>query len=216
MIVTFLPAAGRSSRMGGRDKLLEDAGGEPLLRRAVRRALGAGLGPVRVGLKPGDAARRATLDGLAPGPHFGILEVPDAGEGMAASLRAGAREARALIDAHLNAHIDGAGTGPSGLMIVLPDMPDIETGDLVALAGAFRAGVGPITRATAADGRPGHPVIFPARLLPGFADLTGDRGAAPLLAGEGVVDVALPGTRALTDLDTPDDWARWRETPSSA
>jgi CTP:molybdopterin cytidylyltransferase MocA len=67
-----------------------------------------------------------------------------------------------------------------------------------------------ILRATGSDGRPGQPVLFPPRLVPRFADLSGDEGARRLLPGEPLVPVLLPGTRALTDLDTPEDWAVWR------
>ena len=64
-------------------------------------------------------------------------------------------------------------------------------------------------RATGADGTPGHPVIFPARLFAALARLKGDTGARAVLEGEAVLHVALPGRAALVDLDTPEDWAGW-------
>ena len=69
-----------------------------------------------------------------------------------------------------------------------------------------------ILRATAEDGRPGHPVILPARLYPLLAGLAGDTGARTVLAAHAAEVVAhpLPGTRALVDLDTPEAWADWR------
>ena len=205
MIVTFLPAAGASRRMEGRDKLLEPVDGRPLLRRAAERALAAGLGPVLVGLRPGDAARRGALHGLGAR----IVEVPGAAAGLSATLRAGATAALAEIRG-------AAAAGPDGLLVLLPDMPDIETADLLALARTFRAEGGTAVRATTADGRPGLPVLFPAPLLRNFDALTGDRGAAALLAGASVTNLALPGNRARTDLDTPEDWARWRAAPGSS
>ena len=203
MIVTFLPAAGQSQRMGGRDKLLETVVGQPLLRRAAATALAAGLGPVFVGLRPGDRARRKALGNLA----VGIVDVPDADVGLSATLRAGAKAALAAI----------RGAAPSrgdheyyGMLVFLPDMPDIETTDLVAFDRTFQGRGGPVVRGTTEDGKPGLPVLFPENLLHDFDLLEGDKGAATLLAGERVVDLPLDGDRALVDLDTPEDWARWR------
>lgn len=203
MIVAFLPAAGASRRMKGRDKLLEPVDGRPLLRRAAETALSAGLGPVLAGLRPDDAARRHALDDLA----VGIVEVPNAGTGMSATLRAGAGAALAAIGAGRERN-----DACDGMLVFLPDMPEIEAPDLVEMARVFETHGGPVVRATTRDGRPGLPVLFPRTLLHAFDRLDGDRGAAALLEDQRVVDLALPGERALTDLDTPGDWARWRAT----
>jgi CTP:molybdopterin cytidylyltransferase MocA len=40
--------------------------------------------------------------------------------------------------------------------------------------------------------------------------LNGDRGARIVLEGETVRVLPLPGRRAVTDLDTPEDWEAWR------
>ena len=69
-----------------------------------------------------------------------------------------------------------------------------------------------IWRGAAEDGTPGHPVLFDGALRDDFADLSGDSG------GRAIIDrykdrthlVPLPGRRALTDLDTPEDWEAWR------
>lgn len=211
MIVTFLPAAGASRRMKGRDKLLEPVDGRPLLRRAAETALGARLGPVLVGLRPDDRARREALSSLA----VGIVEVPDAGKGLSATVRAGADAALAAIEAAAPAFVDDE---YSGMLVFLPDMPDLGASDLAHLAGVFEARGGPVVRGATADGRPGHPVLFPRSLLHDFGRLTGDAGAAALLGGERVLTVPLAGDRALTDLDTAEDWARWRgqSGPSSS
>ncbi|WP_413871803.1 nucleotidyltransferase family protein [Albidovulum sp.] len=192
-LVVLIPAAGASRRMEGADKLLEEIDGEPVLRRTARTA-GAAGGTVLVALPetgPYLAARRATLTGL--GVH--LLPVPDAHEGMAASLRAGARE-----------------IGPAeGLMVLLPDMPDIGADDIRRLVAAFAEDTTRPVRATTEDGaEAGHPVILPRRLMQELGILTGDRGARIVLEGENVRLVPLPGRRAVTDLDTPEDWAAWR------
>jgi CTP:molybdopterin cytidylyltransferase MocA len=98
-----------------------------------------------------------------------------------------------------------------GVMILPADMPEIDAPDMRALIDAFRAEPA-IWQATSEDGTPGHPVIFPADLLDEVAKVKGDRGARDVLAAhpDRIRRLALPGRRALLDLDTPEDWARWR------
>jgi molybdenum cofactor cytidylyltransferase len=181
-------AAGRSSRMQGRDKLMEDIDGEPLVRVMARRALRTGV-PVRVVLGPGQAARRAALEGL----ELGIVEALGE-DGMAASIRAG---------------VAGL-AGP--VLLVLADMPEITASDLHLMLSLGAQAPDAILRAASHDGRPGHPVLFPADLLGALARLGGDQGARDILrAAEGRVHLLpLAGTRALVDLDTPEAWAEWR------
>jgi len=185
----LIPAAGASSRMRGGDKLLEQVDGTAQLARAATAALATGC-PVAITLRPDDAARRATLDGLP----VTLIPVPDASLGMSASLRRGA-----------------AACPPGHALMVLPaDMPDIGAMDLGRMLIAQSDHPDRILRATGQDGSPGNPVLFPPRLVPSFADLSGDEGARRLMAEEKPLPVMLPVRRALTDLDTPEDWAVWR------
>lgn len=190
-LALVLLAAGAGRRMRGGDKLLEQVNGVALLRHLAMQALGAALGPVAVTLRTDAPAREATLQGLA----LDRLAVPDADTGMSASLRVAALWAQARA--------------AKGLMICPADLPELTAQDFVTLAHAFTPD-GPPLRATAQDGTPGHPVLFPARLLPEFAALTGDRGAQPILQRHPPRLVALRDRRATTDLDTPEDWAAWR------
>ena len=187
-LTILIPAAGASSRMLGRDKLLEPVAGHPLLRRQARIALATGV-PVVVTLRPEDEARRRALEGL----NLTILAVPDAASGLSASLRITANKVA------------------TALMVLPGDMPDLTTADLNRLITAFALNPGTCHRGASA-GEPGHPVILPACLLPAVAQLSGDTGARNLLAGESVILIDLPARHALTDLDTPEDWARWRGT----
>lgn len=188
----LLPAAGASSRMRGRDKLLEEVEGMALLRRSAMRGV-ATSAAVAVTL-PRGSARKAALNGLP----LTILEI-EATEGMAASLRAGGDWAMRLE--------------ASALMIALPDMPDISTGDMTALFAAQADQPDTPLRAATAEGRPGHPVILPQEVFPELQKLRGDQGARAILADHPPRLHPLPGQRALTDLDTPEAWAAWREQP---
>lgn len=183
-LTILIPAAGSSTRMRGQDKLLQDVAGEPILRRQARMALA--LAPVIVTLRETDPDRRAALEGVA----VTVMAVTDAALGMSASFRA------------------VAGVG-SALMILPADMPDLTGEDLAGMIAAFQSDPAHILRGSAGD-RPGHPVIWPRALVPSFARLTGDEGARALLRQHPVRLHPLPDQHALTDLDTPEDWAAWR------
>ena len=180
--------------MRGRDKLLEEIDGEPLLRRQARAALETGH-PVLVLLPSDSPSRAAALKGL----DVSTCEVPDATTGMSASLRIAAEQAE----------------GHDALAILLPDVPGMACDDLCVVIDAYRAhrkaGEAPqIHRATDPEGRPGTPTIFPNRYFRRFAELTGDEGGRSVLSKEKVVFVAFPDDRATLDLDTPEDWAAYR------
>lgn len=196
----LIPAAGAARRMRGADKLMEPIDGEPQLRRiaamaarVAAAAAGSRVAHVFVTLPqtgPFTPGRRAALAGLG----LRILAIPDAHEGMAASLRAGA-------------HATG---DAEGLMVVPADMPDLTAADLALMVETFRADPTRVLRATTAAGVPGHPVIFPRRLFGALGVLSGEQGGRKVLTGEDAARCALPGDHAATDLDTPEDWAAWR------
>ncbi|ROU03994.1 nucleotidyltransferase family protein [Histidinibacterium lentulum] len=189
----LIPAAGASSRMRGADKLTRPVEGVPLLGRQVAQALGTGW-PVLVTLPPDRPARTALVLRLmaTAGGRLRSETLADANEGLSRSLRAGALAA-------LEADRD--------LLVMLPDMPGIETADLQRLVAARTPGI-LICRATAEDGTPGHPVLFAHDLLPEFAHLYGDHGAAAVVRAhrEELTEVPLEGRRACEDLDSPEDW----------
>lgn len=191
-VLVLLPAAGASSRMRGRDKLLERVRGQSLLRDRVGMALDLGQ-DVLVTLPPDRPARAESLRDLT-NPRLHLITVEDAATGLSASLRAGAAHARDHAYA--------------GLMVVLPDLPDLFADDLKTVLQAYD--MNSIIRATDQGGIAGHPVIFPRTVLPALCHLTGDEGARDILRTHPVCHVTLPGTRATTDLDTPEAWAAWR------
>ncbi|WP_027258761.1 nucleotidyltransferase family protein [Leisingera aquimarina] len=187
-IAILLLAAGASSRMQGRDKLMEDVDGQPLLALMCRRAALTGL-PVFVTL-PSKAHPRAAATGSAiPVP------VPDAAEGMAASIRQG---------------IAALPEQAKAVMILPADMPEVTAEDMLRLAAHFRGEDSPVLRAASEDGTQGHPVLFPRRCFAALKSLSGDQGARSVLKSEPLQLVPLPKSHALTDLDTPEDWANWR------
>jgi len=177
-------AAGRSSRMGGPNKLMALFGDQPLIRRAAERAIASHVAPTVV--VTGHQAER--VEAALAGLRVRIVRNPDFATGLASSLKAGI--------AALPADIDGA-------LIVLGDMPGITTNDLERMVEAFRVSGGKsVVRATY-DGQRGNPVILPRSVFPAVASLQGDTGARHIVEAEGVriVDVEI-GAGAALDVDT--------------
>ena len=190
-VEVLILAAGAGRRMRGADKLMQEVGGRPLLAHLVAEAVASRADAVRVMLPEG--SDRA---GVVP-PDL-IVTVPDPGEGMAASIRAGLAARAPEADA---------------VIVMLADMPEIAAADLDRLIAGYSPADGrEIVRATDADGTPGHPILFGARFFETLARIEGDRGARDILrdAAEFTVEVALAGKAATTDLDTPEAWAEWR------
>jgi molybdenum cofactor cytidylyltransferase len=191
--------AGASSRMRGRDKLLQLVKGKPILRLVTDVALATGA-PVFVTLPPASDARRQSL----AGSNAYIVEVPDADLGMSRSI------------AHGVAAISATDVGPDdGVMILPADMPGFSTKALADLVSRFRAEPELIWRGATIDGAPGHPAIFPRDLWENLAAVTGDEGGRSVLKrhGDRVRVVPLPGEMAVLDLDTPEDWAAYLGRP---
>jgi len=187
-LAILLLAAGSSSRMRGGDKLLEQVDGAPLIATMATRA--TQIAPTFITLPTLDHPRATALSGL----DVTMVPVPDAADGMSASIRAGV----------------SALPKDTAVMILPADMPEITTEDLRRMAKAFTSNPTRIHRATAQDGTPGHPVVFPARYLGDLQNLSGDEGARALLKSQDITKIALPAQHATTDLDTPEAWAAWR------
>lgn len=194
-IPILILAAGASSRMNGRDKLLLDVADHPMLRHVVKQAVATGH-PVMVTLPFGNNKRHEILNGLA----VQVIEVADAGQGMAQSLRVG---------------ISQMPKSTTALMVALADMPDITTDDYTSLINAFQSDPhANIQRASTSNGRAGNPVLLPAWAIKDTNAFQGDSGARDLLRKHKskVRLIPLPNDHAITDLDTPQDWARWRKS----
>ncbi|MBZ9659405.1 molybdopterin-binding/glycosyltransferase family 2 protein [Mesorhizobium sp. ESP-6-4] len=179
-----LLAAGRSSRMGGPNKLLALFDGEPLVRRTAGRALASKAAATVVVTGHQRERVRSALGGL--GVTF--ADNPNFADGLASSLKAGI--AKVAPDA-------------AGALIVLGDMPGVSSGDLDSLIDAFRSSDGRSVVRASHQGKRGNPVLLPRSLFAAVAQLEGDTGARHLVEAEGldVVDVEI-GQGASIDVDT--------------
>lgn len=185
MIAGLLLAGGASRRFGS-DKLVATLGGKAIARWSAE-ALAAAVDVVYVVVPCGFDAIRQALDGVP----VRWVENPDAREGMATSIRAGAA---------------ALPTEASAVVITLADQPLIDPDVIRHVVERWRdapAGVSAVV-AEYLDGR-GHPALFGAALLPALRALEGDRGARELLAslGDAVAVVRVGGERP-ADVDTPE------------
>lgn len=186
-VTAIVLAAGRSSRMAPRHKLLvPDHDGVPMIARVVDHVLGSRARPVLVVTGHGEADIRAALTGR----DVLFVHAPDYAEGLSASLRAGLaalpRQARAA-------------------MIVLGDMPLVTAAMLDRLIAAYDPDEGRGIVAAADGGVLGNPVIWDRKYFGEMTTLSGDRGARSLLTryAEAVTEIDI-GAAATTDFDTPD------------
>jgi molybdenum cofactor cytidylyltransferase len=186
-IAAVVLAAGRSSRMGGPNKLLAEIGGKPLARIVVDAVLASRARPVVVVTGHQRDKVEAALAGLSVkfvhNPHFA--------DGLGTSLKAGI--------AALPAEADGA-------IVCLGDMPQVDAALIDRLIGAFDPDHGALVVLPTIDGKRGNPVVWSRRFFPDLMAVEGDVGARYLIGRytEAVAEVPLTGTAALTDVDTPE------------
>ncbi len=180
-------AAGRSTRMGGPNKLLATVMGKPLARIAADAALASKARPVVV--VTGHQSE-TIADALRELP-VQLVNNPEFGDGLSTSLRAGL--------AALPEDIDGA-------VVMLADMPQVDAALIDRLIAAYDAEKGALIAAPVIDGKRGNPVLWSRRFFPELMALTGDVGARQLIAkyNEAVVEVPATGSGALIDVDTPE------------
>ena len=180
-------AAGRSTRMGGPNKLLAVHQGKPLVRHAVEHALEAGIGPVCVVTGHQGEAVAAALAGLP----VDVVHNPEFASGLSSSVRAG---------------VAALGDAADGAVIVLGDMPLVSPPIMRRLAAVFREH--PEAKAVVPTmlGERGNPVLIGRALFGAVAALQGDVGARRLIdaAGAHVVEVPVDDPGIHRDIDTPD------------
>ncbi len=192
-IAALVLAAGRSSRMGGPNKLLAEIGRRPLARIAVEQALASRARPVIVVTGHQREGVEAALAGLP----VRFVHNKDFADGLGTSLRAGI--------AALPANVDGA-------IVCLGDMPQVDATMIDRLIGAIDPGKGALIAVPSHDGKRGNPVVWSRRFFPELMAVEGDVGARHLIGrySEAVVEVPVSGTAALTDIDTPEALAAVR------
>jgi CTP:molybdopterin cytidylyltransferase MocA len=186
----ILLAAGGSRRMG-RAKQLLPVKDKPLLRFVAERVLRAEVSPVVVVLGAESRKIEPTLDGLPV--HLAVN--PAWQEGMGSSLRVG-------VDALLD-----RAPKLDALIVTLGDQPGLPATHLDQLIARYRHG-GCSLVASHNGLRRVPPVLFGRDWFPRLRQLTGDAGAREILREERPDFASVP-LEDNTDLDTPEDYARY-------
>jgi molybdenum cofactor cytidylyltransferase len=159
-------AAGASTRMG-RNKLFLEIAGEPLLHRAVRRAIDSGLDPVIVVV--GHERERA-IDTVAE-LYCSTVVNPDFQEGISSSVRAGVAAVPPDVDA---------------AVVILADMPLVSEGMIAALVMRYREERARLVVSSYGDVT-APPTLYDRSL---FAELQGAAGHAAPMRETGAGDAA--------------------------
>lgn len=179
-------AAGLSRRFGDANKLLLEVDGVPMARRVVNAALSSGLDDVLVVLGHEAERVRQCLIGLPALFVTNAVYERGMGTSVAAAIRAAQIE-----------QWDGA-------MVIPADLPWISPDDFRAVRHAFEESQGLRVIMPRNQGRPGHPVCFPAPLFPELAKLDGQEGArAVARSAPGPIFVDTVSEGAVRDIDTP-------------
>jgi molybdenum cofactor cytidylyltransferase len=185
-IVAIILAAGRSTRMGGPNKLLAELDGKKLVRIATEQALASKASDVVVVTGHQAELVEQALAGL----KVRFVRNPDFAGGLASSVKAGIAAVPPTAD---------------GAVICLGDMPLIDANLIDRLIESFAPDRGNLIVVPVAAGRRGNPVLWSRRFFNELMTLDGDIGARHLIAkhSEAVAEVAVEGESAFLDIDTP-------------
>lgn len=186
-IAGLVLAAGRSTRMGGPNKLLEPVLGSPLVRHAAKAALGAGLSEVVV--VTGHQAR--SVEGALEGLAVRFARNEDYAEGLSTSLKTG---------------LAALGPDVDGVVVLLGDMPGVTSPLVRRMTAAYDPEAGAHVVAPVRGGRRGNPVLWGRRFFGELARVEGDVGGRHLLElhPEAVREIEAEDDGALIDVDTPE------------
>jgi molybdenum cofactor cytidylyltransferase len=185
-VAAIILAAGRSTRMGGPNKLLARFAGAPLIRRVAENALASSADPVIVvtGHRASDISK--ALVGL----DVRVVDNPDFAEGLATSLKVG---------------LAAVPESASGALVLLADMPAVTAPIMDRLIAAFRAKATPAIVLPTVAGKRGNPVLWSHAFFPELLALSGDTGARHIIARhEEAVERVEIGEAAGLDVDTPE------------
>lgn len=186
-VAAVVLAAGRSSRMGGPNKLLAELNGKKLVRIVAEQALASHARPVIVVT----GHQRAEVEEALKGLSVTFARNDNFAEGLSTSVKAGI--------AAVPENVDGA-------VVCLGDMPLVDAALIDRLIGAFAPDRGSLIALPVSNGRRGNPVLWSRRFFGELLTLEGDVGARALVErhSEMVAEVPVDGTSAFLDIDTPD------------
>jgi molybdenum cofactor cytidylyltransferase len=196
-IAAVILAAGNSSRMRsaeqGINKLLQPLGGRPMLRHVAEAALASAVSNVIVVTGNEKAGVTMVLRGLP----VTFADNPDYSKGLSTSLISG-----------LNALPEDC----DGAVILLGDMPAVDSHLLDRLIAAFDPSEDRAIIVASHGGRRGNPVLWARRFFPEIRELSGDAGARALFTPYAglICEIEAGSDAPLTDIDTQEALSAYR------
>ena len=188
MLSLIILAAGRSTRMPGRNKLLVKVDGKQIIRRLVERALSSKVDEVIVVLGWEAKKIRDTLDDLPC--RFAVNK--EYRKGQSSSVKAGLRE---------------ISPGTEAILVLPGDVAMINPRSIDRVMEAYNDGKNAIVVA-AHNGRSGHPILLSKKLFKEIEQI--DEATFGLKSvvsrhGSEIRMVETGSESVLRDIDTPED-----------
>jgi molybdenum cofactor cytidylyltransferase len=197
VIPAIVLAAGRSSRMGRAKATLPLAGGDTFLTRIVRTFLDAGVDDV-------------------------VVVVGHEAEAIVSSFAASGLPARFVVNpqydrGQLSSFVVGLGVvdrpGIAAALVTLVDVPLVSAATVRAVIDCYRRTGATVVRPTS-GARHGHPLLIDRSLFIELRAADPRSGAKPVVRAHASAagDLPIDDEGAFTDIDTPDDYARFIRT----
>lgn len=185
-ITAIVLAAGRSTRMGGPNKLLATLGGKPLVHHVVSSLLQSHADDIIV--VTGHMAKE--IEAALTGLDVNFVYNSDFANGLSTSLRAGIAAVSDTTDAAL---------------IALGDMPFVTPDAFNQMIDTYRQSDTIYATVATSNGKRGNPVLWSRRFFNDLKSIHGDTGARHLIGkNEAMIEEVEIGKAATLDLDTPE------------
>ncbi len=181
-ITGIVLAAGRSERAGF-PKALAVLDGSAFVERIRDALLAGGCSEVIVVVGAPHGARVSEVAGCP------CVENPDPARGMLSSLQAGL------------ALVKNGGAFPDALVLALVDHPRVSADTVRTLLSTWRSGAAEVVRPRY-RGRTGHPIVVNADAAAALLEASLDHTARDVLTTRRRLDVEVPDSAVLDDLDT--------------
>ena len=197
----IVPAAGRSRRMGT-PKLCLPWRGQTLIQFVLDQWQAGGVTQIVVVAAPDDTQLQ-TLVRSRPSVELLIPATPP-------------REMKDSVRLALEAIATRHSPAPADVWLLAPaDLPNLNPHTIQRLLSAHDP-LRPTILVPVAEGRRGHPVLFPWTLAQEVAKLPADQGVNALLKQAAYREVAGGSATDFLDLDSPDDYQQWLAQQDSA
>lgn len=188
MLSLIVLAAGKSTRMQGRNKLLAKMEGKPMVRRVVETALSSRVDEVIVVLGWEESKVREALSELPC--RFVVNKNYE--DGQSSSVKAGLNE---------------VGEATRAILILPGDVARIDTRSINLVVDEYNRENRPIVVA-AYQNKPGHPILLSRELFKEIQEIDEQSAGLKSVISNHVAEVRLVETNSenvLRDVDTPED-----------